>query len=120
MLRRTTRASTAGSIGSVSPSHSAPPDTPCPHLAPLVGRRAEPRLHVRDRGSLLHAVQHARVDHAVARELLDPPPRLDAVAEEGERGKERERVDPQPTPGEEGAPQLDPGNRPRLPRPPLE
>ena len=68
--------------------------------------------------------RHLIIDHyRRRREMLAIPDNLPAepdLPEEDQRGKERERVDPQPAPGKEGTTEFDPGNRPRLPRSPGE
>ena len=119
MFRRTRRASMAWSITCVvvavlAATLSNPPDS---RPSVFVGRRSEPRLHVRDGVALLDAVHQRRIGQAAPRQPLDPPLRVQAVTEKDERGEEGQRVDPEAALGEEAAPELGSGDRPRLPSP---
>ena len=93
------------------------PDAPGLHRRVFLGRLSQPLLDVLGRFSLPDAVHQGRADHAAPGQPLAPELRVETVPEEDHRGQERQRVDPERAPGEEGTPELDLRDRPRLPGP---
>ena len=93
------------------------PDAPAPRRPAFLGRLSQPLLHVVGRFSVADAVHQGRGNHAAPGKPLAPELRLETVPEEDHRGQERQPVDPERAPGEEGTPELDLCDRPRLPGP---
>ena len=118
-FRRTNRASTVGSITwVVVPAFAARCRTRrTPVARAFLGRLSQPLLHVLGRLSLADAVHQGRTNHAAPGQPVDPELRVETVPEEDHRGQERQRVDPERALGEEGTPELDLCDRPRLPGP---